>query len=160
MVRAAFVVVLLGLQLVAGNDNTWRQINAYGKQKLRSTVTRSGRTALRATTGPRSLRLAGRTAVQGITNNVADPDRVKQAMQAEGVSSSVTVARAPTHTVAVSTRIVSGTSEPVSIPDSTKLQSQLSTDLGTEVASAFQPVVSPLLWGIILLSSCWTSLLR
>eukprot|EP00930_Biecheleria_cincta_P085387 TRINITY_DN7477_c0_g6_i1.p1 TRINITY_DN7477_c0_g6~~TRINITY_DN7477_c0_g6_i1.p1 ORF type:complete len:1106 (+),score=123.62 TRINITY_DN7477_c0_g6_i1:406-3318(+) len=104
------------------------------------------------------------TAVDGIANNVADPDRVKQAMQAEGVSSSVRVARAPTLTVAVSTRIMSGTSEPVSVPDSTTLQRQLSTDLGTEVgvtvtnvhqvASAVQSVISPLLWGIVLLSSC------
>lgn len=106
------------------------------------------------------------SAVEGITNNVADPSRVQQAMQAAGVSSSVTVARPPVHTVAVSTRIVSGTGQPVSAPDSTNLQSQLASDLGTEVgvtvanvqevASAIQSVVSPLLWGIILLSSCWT----
>lgn len=119
-----------------------------------------------ATTVDARISTANQSHVETITTGVADPSKVQQAMEASGVSSTVTLAKAPTHTVKVSTRIVSGTSAPVALPDSMTLQAKLSDGLGTEVgvtvanieevSSAVESVVSPLLWGIIILSSCWT----
>lgn len=120
-----------------------------------------------ATTVTAQISTNNQTAVKSITTNVADPTIVQQAMQSSGTSSTVTVAQEPTTSVKLKARIISGRSTPVAMPNITLLQAMLSDALDTQVdvrvdnlektSSAFQSLTSPLLlWGIVLLSSCWT----
>lgn len=98
--------------------------------------------------------------VTSITDAVGNTGVVQNAMRAQGVSAGVTVAQSPTHKVSVSTRILSATSAPVSPPDTTSLATQLSYQLGTDVAVTVSSVqqtsscsragASLLLWCVIL----------